>query len=123
MPHDFEDERELEATRGDISALAKAVVVSYLQDPNPIGPDSTTTRLIASVGRDIENEMEQYVLSDDAQNDLQWGLSRYALLASGLAEIAVAAIRAAQAAGITIENLDSALATPYLLPEVDEAPS
>jgi hypothetical protein len=66
--------------------------------------------------------MEDQFLSADAREALEFGVARFALLAGSLAGIAVEIIQTGQRNGFNISNLDSFLSSPYVMPDVAEAP-
>lgn len=57
-------------------------------------------------------------IDTDALEELQFGLAKFAMLAGAVADIAVEIIETGRRCNFNVSNLDSYLASPYLLSEV-----
>ena len=111
-----------EEAEADAMALAKALIGCRLVDGPATSPDSRVIQLAGALSTDTLAAMEEHFLSADAQETLAIGLARFALLAGSLASLAVEIIATGQRSGFNIANLDRFLASPYVMPDVTEAP-
>jgi hypothetical protein len=122
MANDLVHESHHMSVQRDAIALANAIVACRLVDGPPKSPTAREADLIRSIGLDIIRAIENESLSAEAEHGLLEGLARFSEVCTFLTYIAVEIIHTGQRSGFNISNLDSFLSSPYVMPDVAEAP-
>lgn len=126
MPDDaeFEDpDFQLGAELGaDAEAMAKAIVLSMLNEHDPSHPGPATMDLIKSLASTTARALAGVDIPEETIEGLVRSTTWAATVAGMIAQIAAGIIRGAEAQGVVFADLREQLSSPYSLPDLGYDP-
>jgi hypothetical protein len=113
------EESDDEELSRDAEELAKAIVVSLLDDdPDSMREDGRTAMLVTSIALDLLKPIDAST-DQAAEAERERRARRAAVVTGATAAIAVMIIRRCESQGIRLPGLREELASAYLLPRID----
>ncbi len=107
----------------DAEAMAKAIVLSMLNEHDPSHPGPATMDLIKSLASTTARALADVEMPEETIEGLVRSTTWAATVAGTIAQIAVAIIRGAEAEGVVFADLREQLSSPYSLPDLGYDPS